>query len=161
MIMTVQQFHEVQDLILRFWACVDEIAEIEGAALFTAKGALVIETFRAEGQEALRRYFTARRTLSVERQRSTRHLCTNLRQLPRAGVREGGVRMVATITVFSGTGPRPIALGAPSSLADFTFDCVETGQGWKFTCVSGALIFAGADTPDLQKAAAAAQGEST
>jgi len=159
MTMTVQHFHEIQDLILRFWACVDEIAEIEGPAVFTADGALVIETFRAEGQEALTRYFTARRALSAERQRSTRHLCTNLRQLPKAGGRDG-VRMAATITVFSGTGPRPIALGAPSSLADFTFDCVETPEGWKFTCVTGALIFAGADTPDLKKASAAAQGGS-
>lgn len=54
----------------------------------------------------------------------------------------------------------PLSLGR-SSLADFTFDCVETPEGWRFREVRGALVFAGADTPDLGKAAAAAKGVST
>ena len=147
-------FLAVQDLILRFWAVVDEIDDTPGAALFTESGALVIEGFRAAGTEELTRYFTARRALSAERGRCTRHLCTNLRVMP-----SKGLRLCATITVFSGTGPRPIALGPPSSLADFSFDCVETAGGWRFREIKGALVFAGADTPDLTKAAAAAKGE--
>ena len=144
-----------QDLILRFWAVVDEVDDTPGAELFTPEGALVIESFRAEGAEELGRYFAARRTLSAERQRATRHLCTNLRVLPGEGI-----RLCATITVFSGTGARPLPLEAPSSLADFTFDCVETPDGWRFRDVRGALVFAGADTPDLKKAAQAAKGGS-
>ena len=156
MTLTCQQFHALEDLVLRFWACVDETAPIDGPELFTPDGALVIESFRAEGQAALARYFAARRTLSAARGRLTRHLCTNLRLLPGAGV-----RLAATITVFSGSGARPVALGPPSSLADFTFDCVETAAGWRLACVTGALVFAGADTPDLKQAAAAARGETT
>lgn len=144
-----------QDLILRFWAVVDEVEECSGAELFIPDGALVIESFRAEGAEELGRYFAARRALSAERQRATRHLCTNLRVL--AGE---GIRLCATITVFSGTGARPLPLGAPSTLADFTFDCVETPEGWRFREVRGALVFTGADTPDLTKAAQAAKGVS-
>ncbi len=155
MTLTLEQFHAVQDLILRFWACVDETAPIAGPELFTARGTLVIETFRAEGTDELARYFTARRALSAERRRSTRHLCTNLRALPGAGV-----RLAATITVFSGSGDRPIALKAPSSLADFTFDCVQTPEGWRFAQITGALVFAGDDAPDLKRAAAAAKGAS-
>ena len=156
MTLTWQQFHALEDLVLRFWACVDETAPIDGPELFTPDGALVIESFRAEGQAALARYFTARRALSAARGRLTRHLCTNLRLLPGEGV-----RLAATITVFSGSGACPVALGAPSSLADFTFDCVETAAGWRLACVTGALVFAGADTPDLKQAAAAARGETT
>jgi hypothetical protein len=151
--LSVETYLAVQDLVLRFWAVVDEALDTPGAALFTADGALVIESFRAEGQEELTRYFAARRALSDERRRGTRHLCTNLRALPGEGV-----RMAATITVFSGTGARPLPLEAPSSLADFTFDCIETPEGWRFREVRGALVFAGADTPDLKKAAEAAKG---
>lgn len=153
MTLPVETYLAVQDLVLRFWAVVDEALETPGAALFTEDGALVIESFRAEGREELTRYFAARRALSAERSRGTRHLCTNLRALPGEGV-----RMAATITVFSGTGARPLPLEAPSSLADFTFDCVETPEGWKLREVRGALVFAGADTPDLKKAAEAAKG---
>lgn len=149
-----ETFLAVQDLILRFWAVVDEVDATAGASLFTTDGALVIESFRAEGAEELTRYFAARRALSAERARSTRHLCTNLRVLPGEGL-----RLSATITVFSGTGARPVPLGAPSSLADFSFDCAPTPDGWKFRAVKGALVFAGADTPDLKRAAAAAKGE--
>ena len=157
MTLSAEHFLEVQDLVLRFWAVVDEASDRPGAALFTEDGALVIESFRAQGTEELTRYFTARRKLSAERQRTTRHLCSNLRMLPDQPGE--GIHLTATITVFSGTGARPIALGAPSSLADFTFDCVATPDGWRFREVRGALVFAGADTPDLQKAAAAAKGE--
>ena len=162
MTLSAEHFLEVQDLVLRFWAVVDEASARPGAALFTEDGALVIESFRAQGTEELTRYFTARRKLSAERQRTTRHLCSNLRALPdQPGEGPGeGIVLTATITVFSGTGARPIALGAPSSLADFTFDCVATPDGWRFREVRGALVFAGADTPDLKKAAAAAKGES-
>jgi len=153
MTLAPDQFLAVQDLILRFWACVDETAAIEGPELFTAQGALVIETFRAEGTGELARYFTARRAQSAERQRSTRHLCTNLRALP-----GHELRLAATVTVFSGTGNRPMALKAPSSLADFTFDCVQTPDGWRLAQVTGELIFAGEDAPDLKRAAAAAKG---
>ncbi|MFZ5965035.1 nuclear transport factor 2 family protein [Thalassococcus sp. BH17M4-6] len=146
-------FLEVQDLVLRFWAVVDEVDDTPGADLFTDGGALVIESFRAEGKAELSRYFAARRVLSAERARSTRHLCTNLRALPGEGT-----RLAATVTVFSGTGARPLPLQAPSSLADFTFDCVETPDGWRFREVRGTLVFAGADTPDLTKAAQAARG---
>ncbi|WP_226341234.1 nuclear transport factor 2 family protein [Gemmobacter serpentinus] len=143
-----------QDLILRFWAVIDEVEDTPGPSLFIETGALAIESFRAEGPEELTRYFTARRMLSVERQRATRHICSNLRLLPGEGT-----RLAATITVFSGSGARPLPLGTPSTLADFTFDCVETAEGWKFREVWGAVVFAGADTPDLKKAAAAAKGE--
>lgn len=149
----IARFLAAQDLILRFWAVVDETDDTAGADLFAADGALVIESFRAAGPEELRRYFAARRELSAERGRSTRHLCSNLRQIP-----GDGMRLAATITVFSGTGPRPISLGAPSSLADFGFDCVETAQGWRFREVTGRLVFAGPDTPDLAKAASAVRG---
>ena len=153
----VDRFLELQDLVLRFWAVVDEVDDVPGAALFTEDGALVIESFRAQGSEELKRYFTARRAFSADRQRTTRHLCTNLRVMPdQPGDR---IRLAATITVFSGVGERPIALGAPSSLADFTFDCVPTPGGWRLSEVRGALVFAGADTPDLKKAAAAAKGD--
>ncbi len=148
-----QAFLEVQDLVLRFWAVVDETLDTAGATLFTADGALGIESFRAEGTEELTRYFAARRALSAQRQRRTRHLCTNLRRLP-----GDGMRVAATITVFSGAGASPLPLEAPSSLADFTFDCVETPDGWRFRDVRGALVFAGADTPDLRAAADAAKG---
>ena len=148
-------FLAAQDLVLRFWAAVDEVEDTPGAALFTPEGALVIESFRADGTEELSRYFAARRKLSAERQRATRHLCTNLRALPGQGT-----RLAATMTVFSGMGARPLPLEAPSSLADFTFDCVETPEGWRFREVRGALVFAGADTPDLTKAAQAAKGAS-
>lgn len=157
MTLSAENFLEVQDLVLRFWAVVDEASDRPGAALFTEDGALVIESFRARGTEELTRYFTARRKLSAERQRTTRHLCSNLRMLPDQP--SEGIILTATITVFSGMGARPIALGAPSSVADFTFDCVATPDGWRFREVRGALVFAGADTPDLQKAAAAAKGE--
>lgn len=153
---SAQTYLEVQDHILRFWAVVDEVDDTPGAALFTADGALVIETFRATGTEELTRYFDARRTLSAERQRDTRHLCTNLRMLPGEHV-----RMAGTITVFSGAGARPLPLETPSSLADFTFDCVKTPDGWRFREIHGALVFTGSDTPDLKKAAAAAKGEPT
>lgn len=156
MTLSADSFLAVQDHVLRFWAVVDETDDTPGPALFTADGALVIESFRAQGAEELTRYFAARRQLSQERRRATRHLCTNLRQLTGKGV-----RLAATITVFSGTGTRPLPLGAPSSLADFTFDCVETPEGWRFREVRGALVFAGADTPDLGKAAAVAKGVST
>lgn len=149
----VTDFLAAQDLILRFWAVVDEVDSTPGPALFTPDGALVIDSFRAEGEAELARYFAARRALSQENGRRTRHLCTNLRVLPGEGL-----KLAATITVFSGTGPSPIALGAPSTLADFTFNCVETPEGWRLHHVQGALIFAGADTPDLAKAAAAAKG---
>lgn len=149
----VQTFHEVQDLVLRFWAIIDETSDEVGASLFADGGALVIESFRATGAEELGRYFAARRALSVERQRATRHVCSNLRALPGEGL-----RLAATMMVFSAAGTRPLPLGAPSSLADFTFDCVETSEGWKFAQITGALIFAGADTPDLKKAAEAAKG---
>lgn len=153
MSLSAETFLAAQDLVLRFWAVVDEVDDTPGADLFTPEGALAIESFRAEGTAELSRYFAARRTLSTERQRSTRHLCTNLRALPGAGL-----RLAATITVFSGTGARPLPLQAPSSLADFTFDCVATPDGWRFREVRGVLIFAGADTPDLKKAAQAAKG---
>ncbi|GAA4228061.1 hypothetical protein GGQ68_003962 [Sagittula marina] len=154
MSLSAQTYLEVQDLALRFWAVVDEVDDTPGASLFTADGTLGIESFRATGTEELTRYFTARRALSVERQRGTRHLCSNLRFLPGEAV-----RMAATVTVFSGTGARPLPLEAPSSLADFTFECVETSDGWRFRAVYGALVFAGSDTPDLKKAAAAAKGD--
>ncbi|WP_121629004.1 nuclear transport factor 2 family protein [Tropicibacter alexandrii] len=153
MSLSAETFLAAQDLVLRFWAVVDEVDDTPGADLFTPEGALAIESFRAEGTAELSRYFAARRTLSTERQRSTRHLCTNLRALPGAGT-----RLAATVTVFSGTGAHPLPLQAPSSLADFTFDCVATPDGWRFREVRGVLIFAGADTPDLKKAAQAAKG---
>ncbi|OLS42692.1 hypothetical protein BV392_20275 [Rhodovulum sulfidophilum] len=153
MSMSAETFLAAQDLVLRFWAVVDEVDDRPGAELFSPDGVLVIESFRAEGTAELSRYFAARRTLSTERQRGTRHLCSNLRGLPAEGV-----RLAATVTVFSGTGARPLSLEAPSSLADFTFDCVETPDGWRFREVRGALVFAGADTPDLKEAAQAAKG---
>ena len=146
-------FLAAQDLVLRFWAVVDEVDDTPGADLFIPEGALTIESFRAVGTAELTRYFAARRKLSAERCRSTRHLCTNLRAL--AGE---GARLAATVTVFSGSGARPLPLQAPSSLADFTFDCVETPNGWRFREIRGTLIFAGADTPELMKAAQAAKG---
>lgn len=153
MSLSAETFLAAQDLVLRFWAVVDEVDDTPGADLFTPEGVLAIESFRAEGTAELSRYFAARRTLSTERQRATRHLCTNLRALPGAGT-----RLAATVTVFSGTGAHPLQLQAPSSLADFTFDCVETPDGWRFREVRGVLVFAGADTPDLKKAAQAAKG---
>lgn len=155
MSLSADTFLAVQDLILHFWAVVDEADDTPGASLFTEQGALVIESFRAEGSEQLTRYFAARHALSAKRARHTRHLCSNLRVMPGTGL-----RLTATITVFSGTGVRPAVLGPPSSLADFSFDCVETPDGWKFHEVKGALIFAGEDTPDLTQAAVAAKGES-
>lgn len=152
--LSAAEFLELQDLVLRFWAVVDEVDDTSGDSLFTEDGALVIESFRAKGTKELTRYFTARRDLSAERQRTTRHLCSNIRALP-----GDGTSLTATVTVFSGMGARPIALGAPSSLADFTFDCVATPDGRRFREVRGALVFAGADTPDLTRAAAAAKGK--
>lgn len=153
MSLSAETFLAAQDLVLRFWAVVDDADDMPGAELFTPDGALEIESFRAEGTAELSRYFAARRALSTERQRGTRHLCSNLRVLPAEGI-----RLAATVTVFSGTGARPLSLEAPSSLADFTFDCVKTPDGWRFREVRGALVFAGADTPDLKKAAQAAKG---
>ena len=155
MSLSAETFLAAQDLVLRFWAVVDEADDMPGPELFTSDGALEIESFRAEGTAELSRYFADRRALSTELQRGTRHLCTNLRALPGQGT-----RLAATMTVFSGMGARPLPLEAPSSLADFTFDCVETPEGWRFREVRGALVFAGADTPDLKKAAQAAKGAS-
>lgn len=138
-------------LIHRFWSVIDEQTDIPGPSLFTPDGAQVIESFQASGQDALTRYFAGRRALSAEKTRATRHICSNLLLLE-AGA--GSARFRVTITVFSGYGALPMPLGAPSTLCDFTFDCVEAGGEWRFSRVEGLRIFAGADTPDLARAQA-------
>lgn len=143
------------DLIHRFWAVIDEQSDSPGPDFFTPDGALVIESFEASGRDALIRYFAGRRMLSQEKTRATRHLCSNLRLVDSA---EGRALFQVTITVFSGYGAWPMPLGAPSTLCDFSFDCVQSGGDWRFARVEGLRIFAGADTPDLARAQATATG---
>ena len=148
-------FIQLSDLIHRFWALVDEQTDLRGEALFTPAGELVIESFRATGQAELSSYFAARRELSLSRERVTRHLCSNLRLLPGDSA---SPRLLSTITVFSGYGSRPVPLGAPSSLADFSYECHLSGGEWLLSRVEGRLVFTGADTPDLSRAQASAKG---
>lgn len=156
MSITPESLFCVQNLIYRFWACIDETLDTSGPELFTPDGELVIESFRAAGPEELGRYFAGRRHLSQTKGRTTRHLVTNLRVLD-AGTDHAKCQI--TITVFSGYGAKPISLGTPSTLCDFFFDCVRGMEGgWKLQRVEGVRIFAGDDTPDLSKAAADAKG---
>ena len=152
------EYLRLADLIHRFWAVVDEQTDTLGPDLFTEAGELVIGAFRAAGRDELTRYFSARRELSQSSGRATRHLSTNLRLLS-CGPQIA--RLHSTITVFSGYGLRPIPLGAPSSLADFTFDCHLDGGEWRLTRVEGQLVFTGADTPDLNRAQASTRAKDT
>lgn len=140
---------QLHDLIHRFWAVIDEQIDLPGPDLFTADGALVIESFEARGREALGRYFAGRRNLSREKTRATRHICSNLRLLD-AGPDFASCQ--ATITVFSGYGSWPMALNTPSTLCDFTFDCARTAGTWRFSRITGTRVFAGSDTPNLAEA---------
>lgn len=156
MSITPEIFLCVQDLVHRFWACIDETLDTPGPQFFTPDGELVIESFRAVGPDELERYFAGRRQLSRTKGRTTRHIASNLRVLDAGPDR---VKCQTTITVFSGYGAKPIDLGTPSTLCDFFFDCVrEADGGWKLRRVEGWRIFAGGDTPDLSKAAADVKG---
>lgn len=143
-------FYEVQDLVLRFWASVDEAVETSGERLFTPEGELAIESFLARGEAELTRYFSARRAKSAAESRTTRHVVSNLRLIEAS---TDLATLVGTATVFSGYGPRPAALGAPSSLADFSYRCRRGAEGWLLERVEGRLIFTGADSPNWSKTA--------
>lgn len=137
-------------LVIQFWAVVDEILDIPGAMLFLPEGTLRIEAFKAEGANQLAAYFAGRREKSASQSRITRHVISNLRY---ASGLNGAPIVDCLVTVFSGYGSRPAPLGPPSSLADFTFDFGTDGAGeMKLAAVSGRLIFAGSDTPDLKAA---------
>ena len=135
-----------KDLVLEFWACMDETSDGSAEALFTEDGVLTIDPIksavvRVAGLEQLAVFCRKRREVAASSKRVTRHVVSNQRVVAQAAE---SMTLSGYVTDYIGAGELPLPVLAPTAVADFSYDFVLNADGaWRLSLVSGKIIFEG------------------
>jgi hypothetical protein len=136
-------WHELNQLMTRYWADVDYNAGNDAHSYYAADAVYVVGDNRFEGQEKIRAFYTWRRQRGSS---TTRHLLNQVRVLRDDATH---ARILGVLTLYRANGPPPFdGSYPPAMIADFEARCAlgEDGE-WRMTSHLEHPIFVGSDHP--------------
>lgn len=132
----------LHQLCAEYWLRLDRILEQPVDELYIEDGEMQIGTLEKRGYAALAEYFSSRIAAEAANGRLTRHVMSSF-FVELDGPDTAIVR--STVLVFSGSGALPLPSALPSSIGDFTDQCVRCTDGqWRFARRLGRPVFVGA-----------------
>lgn len=143
------RLHKVEgakELILEFWAIMDNVSDKRVESLFAPHGELVIDTVtsplvRVSGREQLASFGLKRSDAAASTKRVTRHIVSNLRVTK---AEASAITLSGHVTDYVGSGDLPIRLNSPAVVADFSYEVAFAEDGSaSLTAVVGKVIFDG------------------
>lgn len=135
-----------KELILEFWAIMDNVSDKLVESLFAPQGELVIDTVtsplvRVSGREQLASFGLKRSEAAASTKRVTRHIVSNLRVTK---FDASAITLSGHVTDYVGSGDLPIRLNSPAVVADFSYEVAFAEDGSaSLTAVAGKVIFDG------------------
>lgn len=140
MTVSAEDLSGLQQLAARYWALADLTEEVPIAELFEPDALFELGTLRLEGRDAIGSFFEERERGMREMGRTTRHLASGFLALP-----EGDrMHVRSTVMVFAANGALPLAVEAPSGIADFEDVCRRQRNGrWLYHSRSCRTVFVG------------------
>jgi hypothetical protein len=132
----------LHQLCAEYWLRLDRVLERPVAELYAEDGEMKIGTLEKRGRAALAEYFASRIASEEDLGRLTRHVMSSF-FVEADGPDAATVR--STVLVFSGEGTLPLPSAPPSSIGDFTDQCVRCADGqWRFARRYARVAFVGA-----------------
>jgi hypothetical protein len=135
-------FAELHELLSEYWARVDRLSELPVADLYTPSGEMQIGALRKAGHSEIASFFVQRNEAEIQKQRSTRHVFSNVRI---EWVNASRVIVLSLVVAYAAIGEFPLAAAtAPATIADFTDICTRDNTGaWKIESKKARILLTG------------------
>ncbi|WP_315337275.1 nuclear transport factor 2 family protein [Pseudomonas grimontii] len=135
-------FAELHELLSEYWARVDRLSPLPVANLYTPSGEMQIGALQKSGQAEIASFFSQRNQTELQKQRSTRHVLSNVRI---EWVNASRVIVLSLVVAYAAIGEFPHAAAtAPATIADFTDICTRDNTGaWKIESKKARILLTG------------------
>ena len=135
-------YAELHDLLSEYWARVDRLSDRPVAEMYTTTGEMQIGALQKIGRTEIADFFTQRNVSEIQKQRSTRHVLSNVRI---EWVNASRVIVLSLVVAYAAIGEFPLAAPtAPATIADFTDVCTRDNAGvWQIESKRARILLTG------------------